>query len=194
LYGRDYAQSVRNKPQKPCKSKFTSVHKVSTLSTNVNNVNTSVNSSDVKPRYSCIYCKKQGHTVDRCYSYEKLSLDEKLKIVNTEKLCYSCLKQGHISSNCTVSCKKCNRRHNVLLHDSSRDFKTGDLKNVHNVNESQGHVTVHTMSTGARSKVCLSVLPVIVQGNNVTVKTYALIDSGSNASLCKRSLFEKLNM
>ena len=54
-----------------------------------------------------------------------------------------------------------------------------------------------TAATGAYERVCLSVVPVKVLdkgGNSIQVETYALLDSGSEITLCHKSLKERLGV
>nr|CAH7732585.1 unnamed protein product [Callosobruchus chinensis] len=46
--------------------------------------------------------------------------DSRLREVNKMKRCTNCLRRGHSKSDCrSQGCKKCNGRHNTLLHDDS---------------------------------------------------------------------------
>ena len=54
-----------------------------------------------------------------------------------------------------------------------------------------------TAATGADERVCLSVVPVKVLdkgGNSKEVETSALLDSGSEITLCHKSLKERLGV
>ena len=143
VYGREYAEILKNKSNvKPTFSErkigvstFTTqvnIEKENELSESSDSSQFQVFSSDIKSRSSqveetstrskqgCSMCGMTNHSIHGCYKFEKLPLNKKLEIIKSARLCFGCLKQGHISRDCDVKCIKCQRRHNVLLHDNHR--------------------------------------------------------------------------
>ena len=141
----------------------------------------------------CFKCLNGGHFKDRC-----------------PKEAFKC----HVRS--------CVEDHNTLLHPTPRDqtervsstsvtprgssldaedhlqqvnaatSNSGEVQRA--TQERQGASSV-TVATGAgERRVCLGVLPVKVtaKGGTRTVETYALLDSGSEVTLCKEQLFNDL--
>ena len=65
---------------------------------------------------SCLICKGT-HRIYTCETYKKLKSKERADKIKSLKLCFNCLRPGHINSDCKWSgCKKCLMKHNTLLH------------------------------------------------------------------------------
>ena len=86
--------------------------------------------------------------------------------------------------------------HSIEENDQQTAAAIGHQNQSHIVNqEDQGVGATVTAATGAdKERVCLGVLPVRVKakGGRTVVETYALLDSGSEVTLCKEELFNKL--
>ena len=67
-----------------------------------------------KPR--CLHCDRVGHIIWKCFKFKKLSIDERLAVVQRLDLCSCCLKQGHQDTNCDRTCVTCGGNHHSLLH------------------------------------------------------------------------------
>nr|CAH7755629.1 unnamed protein product [Callosobruchus chinensis] len=68
---------------------------------------------------SCAFCKRE-HLIYYCDKLKSMPPDSRLREVNKMKRCTNCLRRGHSKSDCrSQGCKKCNGRHNTLLHDDS---------------------------------------------------------------------------
>ena len=93
------------------------LHVHSTNSTTAGNID---NSRQVtKPCYVCT----QLHAVYKCPTFAQRSLDDRYKIVSSNKACFKCLRTGHFMRDCKLvlsSCKLCNKSHNELLHDHTQ--------------------------------------------------------------------------
>lgn len=67
----------------------------------------------------CAFCKRHRHTLHKCQKImEKKTVEERVKFIQSEKLCFGCLKTGHTSKHCTsrsVS-EKCEKCHPTCLH------------------------------------------------------------------------------
>lgn len=64
-----------------------------------------------------------------------------------------------------------------------------------NVDVKSGAKDVSVNNVNVQSqKVCLRILPVVVHGKDVEIETYALLDEGSQVTLCDGKLFEHLNL
>ena len=57
----------------------------------------------------------------------------------------------------------------------------------------ENDVSVNNVNVKSQ-KVCLRILPVVVHGKDVEIETYALLDEGSQVTLCDEKLFERLNL
>ena len=141
----------------------------------------------------CFKCLNGGHFKDRC-----------------PKEAFKCQVRG------------CVEDHNTLLHPTPRhqtervsstsviprgssldaedhlqqvNAATSNSGEVQRVTQERQGASSVTVATGAgERRVCLGVLPVKVtaKGGTRTVETYALLDSGSEVTLCKEQLFNDL--
>ncbi|XP_011861695.1 PREDICTED: uncharacterized protein LOC105558556 [Vollenhovia emeryi] len=69
----------------------------------------------------CAHCKG-GHQIYQCPQFQGLTVPERFKQVRVKGLCLNCLKGGHLARDCTSkTCKKCEKRHNTLLHEERKD-------------------------------------------------------------------------
>ena len=166
-------------------------------------------------RQGCSVCSNQ-HGVWRCGKFKGLPYQDKMKIVQENSLCIKCLNGGHYARICpktNFKCQKegCNKQHNTLLHPPTSEpdgggtsqsqlnreglrLNTIDGSNSETSNQDGVNVTA---ATGAGERVCLSVVPLKVQvkGSDLPpVETYALLDSGSEVTLCHEHLQKKLGV
>ena len=58
------------------------------------------NLQDKHNRVKCHYCKKNGHTVDRCHTFRSQSFEDRKQLIRKEKLCMLCLGKGHFVKKC----------------------------------------------------------------------------------------------
>ena len=72
---------------------------------------------------SCIFCKRVGHVVAKCRKFTENTVEDRVKFVQAEKLCFGCLKTGlhSRSSDNRSRCEKCQKRHPTCLHDQFRE-------------------------------------------------------------------------
>ena len=96
--------------------------------------------------------------------------------------------------NCDKSCTKCQRRHHVLLYDESRERQRQTQVEASGDKPKEVKDVVTTMTVKSKSQASLGVLPVRIQVNGQELRTHALIDSGSNTTLVKRELVNKLGI
>ena len=79
----------------------------------------SSSSSDTHAFYACLKCGG-NHTLFGCDSFKALKVDDRMKFAFEKRLCFNCLKPGHISSRCflerTCPVDGCGRKHTKFLH------------------------------------------------------------------------------
>ncbi|XP_053293853.1 uncharacterized protein LOC128454468 [Pleuronectes platessa] len=85
-------------------------------SVNAKTLTTSSNEDSVK---TCTFCKKTGHTLLKCRKFVEKAVSDRVKFVQAERLCFGCLRPGHLSKSCNKRsvCDTCNRRHPTCLHE-----------------------------------------------------------------------------
>ena len=129
---------------------------------------------------------------------------DRLDTALRHQVCFMCMTLGHVTRECTnpVKCQAqgCGQRHATVLHEidwqrfrqMSRERKERRDSRAQAQEAPEGHhVSSHHVMG---SKVALPFLLVKVTNpeTGTSVKTYALLDSGSNVSLCTESLLKTL--
>ena len=121
------------------------------------------------------------------------------------QLCHNCFKCGHIAVGClarsTCEVQGCTRRHHTLLHPPPSQQSVENRTRVVEQGTQVSNGTLlssgqtNSTSTGG-GKVCLRVVPVKVRSRDAdkVVETYALLDSGSDISLCDKTLARELGV
>ncbi|XP_011869055.1 PREDICTED: uncharacterized protein LOC105562656, partial [Vollenhovia emeryi] len=136
-----------------------------------------------------------------------LSVDERLAQIRKLKLCTNCLRNNHFSKNCKAGgCKKCNGRHNTLLHlgesktegkaenqPSSKATKTETKDELNTTHEST--VTTHSAQITRDSYILLATARVLIFDNNgKSYQCRALLDNGSQSNFITMQLALKLGL
>ena len=179
LYGKDV---LEDRPNKSRMRKSVSSALVSTKGT-TNSASISESSvqsnSDKCSSMLCHLCSK-NHKLYACYRFRNMPIDERCNYVNANSLCILCLGKDHSVAECrsTYICKvnNCGQKHSSSLH-------------VYNNNPLTGLATCAQPID--RSNVYMPTVPVVI---NDTLETFALLDTGSNASFCSRHLMNSLKL
>ena len=163
----------------------------------------------------CLVCEREGHEVLSCEKFVALRPEDRLQTAVRLRLCFVCLKGGHITRDCTskMRCKaeNCGRMHATMLHaanwsklreqgrrrreravsDHNREAPAEEPSTTGSVYHAQGREDSpgDTVST-QESKVALPLVPVRVYSpeSKRSHSTYALLDTGSNVTLCHEQL------
>lgn len=155
-----------------------------------------------RPQMTCMYCGKQ-HYLDECEDILKLSDRERKNFIHKNGCCFGCLRRGHLFKDCRRrrTCRICKGTHPTVLHRhsplkekespclSTEQSEAESCVKPVKVNARQVHEKDRTQRTG------LAIIPVKIRASNgQLIPTYAFLDSGSTASFCTTSLFEKLDL
>ena len=172
----------------------------------------STTKAKTKTNYKCPKCNDL-HYLNQCSAFRSLSVKDRLKFVQEQRLCVNCFQPGHRGKDCPHSwacnVEGCGLKHNRWLHlpmTSEPAASTVDNKqpaaqlfepttNTSNPN-TRKETNVIVASTGvSQGKVALPIKPVLVKGaNSVCVMAYALHDNGSSGSFCSEGLLKKLGL
>lgn len=133
-----------------------------------------------------------------------MSFDAKSDIVRNNKLCFSCLKPGHVSRTCTkkLSCSECNGKYPTVMHSSSPPSTS---RNTSTVPFPDGNAPQPTPSSALAAQattmdrpgeVLSPILPakVKVVGGVNEVIINIILDSASSDCWASESLISKLNL
>lgn len=180
---------------------FTKTTAVSPMLKPTKRVPTCTVSAFTKP---CLFCHGE-HSMVQCKKMKRSLHKEKLDFLRGKGLCFSCLKQGHLSKFCEekLNCEVCSLKHPTVLHMKSKDrAKPKDEWSE----DGEKHAVISGFVDTA-GKICsgseasntltiLAIVPVQVKakkGNKVAT-SYALLDTGSTASFCTQELMNELNL
>ena len=169
----------------------------------------------------CLVCEKEGHEVLSCEKVVTLWPEDRLQTAIRLRLCFVCLKEGHITRDCTskMRCRaeKCGRMHATVLHAAnwlrlreqgrkrreraasgiSKETPAEEPSATGSVYDAQGREDPPGDTISAQeSKVALPLVPVCVysQESKRSHSTYALLDTGSNVTLCHERLLRTLGL
>ena len=137
--------------------------------------------------FRCWLCKSSTHWIDQCHKFKVMSPDERMKAVQDNHACFSCLKtagRAHNSSNCSrrKQCAEkqddtqCKYYHHQLLHSEAYTNSVGVASAVSN----RGAV--------------LPVVSVDILAENGNKRVNILLDSGAQISLIRLCLAEEINL
>ncbi|XP_061767092.1 uncharacterized protein LOC133559382 isoform X1 [Nerophis ophidion] len=158
---------------------------------------------------TCLFCKRNGHTLDKCFKFMEKMVQDRVKFAQTEKLCFGCLKTGHHSKKCDKrsTCDKCQRRHSTCLHYKFMERKRATAAKSEDNFQDKVDTKVtkeEDKSTAISNRVIQdtsntltsSILPVWVSSTNHPEKevlVYALLDSQSDTSFILDEVVQDLN-
>lgn len=85
----------------------------------------------------CTYCNKEKHTIIKCFGFKNLSIDDRWKWVEKNRVCFNCLIKGHSCRVCKMKhcdIQNCGKKHNRLLHRVKKTAGKVDLAGNVNIN------------------------------------------------------------
>ncbi|XP_058827095.1 uncharacterized protein LOC131687069 [Topomyia yanbarensis] len=135
-----------------------------------------------KGKRPCVVCKRTDHKVRFCDDFEKLTLRDRLKLVEKYKLCSLCL-CDHGRTRCTfnVRCNidHCKGGHHPLLHRTEELVQVADVE-----------CNTHLRSNRS---VLFRILPITLHNGKSSVNLIAFLDEGASATLLESTIADKLN-
>ena len=155
-----------------------------------------VSTIGTRKELKCWHCQG-AHVLDKCDILRNKEHEEKITIIRELKLCFGCMRRGHLSKECNnrKTCDTCSGKHHTLLH---KDIENPSVVSQGNVEGAEsvksGSVSVY-MNMQGRVNGCMSVVPVRVSSNGGNhVITRAFLDNGSSGTFCSHSLLQKLGV
>lgn len=155
---------------------------------------------------SCIFCKRTGHVLVKCRKFSEQTVQDRVKFVQAEKLCFGCLKTGHHSRTCDnkSTCERCQKRHPTCLHDDK--FKEHQRSTPPKVDDYSKHradtkeiaaaaITNRVIQEGLSTQTS-SIIPVWVSSTkqpDQEVLVYALLDTQSDTTFILDEVAQDLN-
>ena len=146
----------------------------------------------------CQLCRKAGHRIHKCKRFQEMKTKEREESVKKLRLCFNCLGDSHIRKDCSseTRCKvdNCGRNHHTLLHRHHEEEKPSDHQEEEK--PSAQETVIHNSNSGeCNNKACyFQLVPVLVSANGRTLRTVALLDSGSQMTVMHQSLADELGL
>lgn len=146
----------------------------------------------------CAACG-QPHALPSCAEFKRKTPSERAHIIKDAGFCFRCLRGRHKSANCGSKSRcgvsGCQARHHTMLHGAERvypDRGSEVQQTVAESSESTQEKRVFAVAPEPASEVLLAVVPVQLVAGGRSLDTYALLDSGSEATLLRKDAAEKL--
>ena len=141
-----------------------------------------------KQDFKCWLCKCNDHWIDKCQKILQMNQRERYELMKENRACFSCLKRAgkdHRMTTCRrrKKCDRCSSFHHPLLHSTSLETPATESKDS----------TVDIASIGS-SETLLPIVSVKVHGPRGAVIGNCLLDSGSQVTLIRRELAERLHL
>lgn len=136
-----------------------------------------------KGKRPCVVCKRTDHKVRFCDDFAKLNLQERYKIVESNKLCKLCLyDHGKVKCTYNVRCnlRNCTGGHHPLLHRNEEEGQA-----------IQSQCNTHVCD--ADRSVIFRTIPITLYYGQTAVDSVAFLDEGASTTLTERALADQLD-
>jgi len=147
----------------------------------------------------CPVCNA-SHRIYECATFRNLSVSARVSEAKKHKLCFNCLR-SHKGQACALGgCRKCNKKHNTLLHDNDTSESTSSTTNQAENNRAEQKQLENTISqthcvTKCQSEVLLSTAILHIRDSRGLMhECRALLDSASQSNFISRALCNKLQL
>ncbi len=143
-----------------------------------------------KREIQCICCQ-QNHFIYKCEKFAAMPLEEKKRFIINNKMCFGCLRIGHISKSCRkrAICNICRQSHPSPLHEEySQDGKAAYLPDE-KVSTSLCSVAVNS---GNHTSMIVPVWLSCATNDSPEILAYALLDTQSSNTFISQDVCDKL--
>ncbi|XP_043286901.1 uncharacterized protein [Venturia canescens] len=158
---------------------------------------------------NCPVCNN-AHGIFKCPDFLQMSVSDRIQESKKKKICLNCLGKGHFTANCQSSgCKKCQKKHNTLLHLEKNESTASSQNN----NESSKEPVTALCAEGEQSspgmelpaavnvvrkpskQIILSIARVFVEdADGAQQSCRLLLDPGSQSNIITEELVNKLKL
>ncbi|XP_018378092.1 PREDICTED: uncharacterized protein LOC108770856 [Trachymyrmex cornetzi] len=148
---------------------------------------------------SCAVCK-QNHSLYHCKEFLNLSVEDRIKTAKKAHLCLNCLRSSaHQTKVCNSSnCRKCNKKHNTLLHLNSSSKSEQSVSNAQLTSQdANSPLPVATQCTSSHRSLNILLSTAVINvydSSNSVHSCRALLDSGSQMNFITEELANRLKL
>ena len=141
----------------------------------------------------CPLCSRSHH-LSKCAKFKGMGRYKRVAFLMRTRRCFKCLEEGHLLQECSSSLKceveGCSdRRHHTLLHKSVESKSDKSREEA-----ADGAVCGATSFESSTGRPFFMTVPIIARNGNKEVRTYALLDSGSQRTFCAKKLARELGV
>ncbi|XP_071483331.1 uncharacterized protein [Diadema antillarum] len=147
-----------------------------------------VQGSRDRPERKCPCCQGR-HNLTSCESFKKKGVDDRRDVARKARLCFNCLRPFHLASELS-SARETRGQYKARKPTRVKQDNPSSSSGSQGDERLGRSFTAHS----SRGKICLRVVPVKVGGNGRQITTWALLDEGSDVSLCTKGLVDKLGL
>ena len=127
----------------------------------------------------CSVCESETHYIAKCPTFAAKSTDDKRAFILEKRLCFGCLRTGHITKTCKKrhTCGTCGLRHPTCLHEDRIKGAVKALRSDAEVETSQEVQNVMSYALTQRASATSSIVPVLISTGEEPqneILTYAL--------------------
>ncbi|KAH9638188.1 hypothetical protein HF086_005181 [Spodoptera exigua] len=149
---------------------------------------------------------KGDHTLCHCEGFIKLNPIERCEYIKQHNLCYNCLAPGHSAYRCRLkmSCRKCNKRHHTLTHQSTPMTSSNqpgntkeqdkDIETQQDAAKTNVTLSSHVTATSSTAILATALVPVREHESGRVTVLRALIDHGSQATFMSERAAQMLRL
>lgn len=146
--------------------------------------NASVASTSIR----CHACD-QSHLLYQCEMFKAMNVNDRRKLVNSNRLCFNCFRNGHAAKGCRSAhkCFKCKRNHHTLLHLEESTYNNDDRPMSEQV-ESTSHICTNNLTVFLQTAAVQ-----VIDDTGKSHQVRALLDSGSMSNFMSTALAKRLS-
>jgi len=148
-------------------------------------------------KYPCVYCKGHGHFPVQC----SMPVGERWQLINREKRCHICLRDGHTKAECETNrrpCKHCEAPHHTSLHKDQLGGGATYTRAPHQGGPRPytGMLTSVQLATPEEvaENILLMTATVQVTGRKKPKEGFTLFDGCSSRTFIRRSFADKMGI
>ncbi|XP_067613899.1 uncharacterized protein [Eurosta solidaginis] len=142
----------------------------------------------IEKNMKCSKCSDL-HELHQCTEFLNMDVKSRREFVTSKRICYNCLRLGHISNNCRskFSCRNCRKRHHSLLHEEEQ--QTDKLESFVDSAVSVNFHALPAINTLLPTAVCQ-----VRDSYGCKQKCRLLLDSGSEKTIISESAVSRLGL